>query len=640
MGDSLLVGRLISQDGRTSGIVVTFDYSNAGRPVASEIISEARKLVDQVAGDNPTLAIWYGGRVATSAAFSDSARSDMLVLAPIGYAIMLAYLAPALGSFRAAAALFIVGITASLSALGMAGWLGLEINPATSAAPTIIIAIAIASFMHTVTRAASLSSGQICDSASVQRALKSNLAPTASALGTTAVGFVTLNSAKAPPIQDLGTLVAGGLIVCFFIGYSWLPILLRGCRFRQSALRRWTGQLVERATAISIASDRRLVMIISIALLGVASCATLNEVDDQFSRYLDHRYEYRVHNDAIEKHLTGLEVIEFELNSGQPDGIFDSVYLDTLSVLESWLNAQEKVVFVGSIREVFLRLDRHLRNVGTADDTLPDDPELLAQYFLLYELSIPYGNSVSDRVSLDRASSRVTAILRSAKSTDIVSLKESAEERVAKVSKGLHTLTGTGLSTMYGYVTALNVHAMLTGTLMAVVLIAAMLVVTFKSVRLGFLTLLPNLSPALCAFGLWGIFVGEIGVAVCVVGVITLGIVVDDTVHMAWRYLQGIRDGLSEPEAVRRMFTITGEPMVLTTLALIIGFGTLGFSGFLVSSSMGTLSAITIALALIIDWFVFSQLLRRVVGAQGRLVTATPLNQLPLPHQEPERHSD
>ena len=169
---------------------------------------------------------------------------------------------------------------------------------------------------------------------------------------------------------------------------------------------------------------------------------------------------------------------------------------------------------------------------------------------------------------------------------------------------------GTGLSMIFSHFSKRNIDSMLVGTTAALVLISLLLVVALKSFRMGFISLIPNLFPAAVGFGLWGYLFGEVGVALSVVAAMTLGIVVDDTVHYLSKYLRGIREEKLSPEdATRYAFKNVGFALSTTTIALVAGFAILSLSGFKINSDMALLTAITIAIALFIDLFFLPTLL-------------------------------
>jgi hypothetical protein len=166
---------------------------------------------------------------------------------------------------------------------------------------------------------------------------------------------------------------------------------------------------------------------------------------------------------------------------------------------------------------------------------------------------------------------------------------------------------------MFAHIGQRNIRSMLTGTSVALVLISIILIFALRSLKIGLVSLIPNLAPAAMGFGLWGLLVGEVGLGLSVVAGMTLGIVVDDTVHFLSKYLRARRERhLDSPDAVRYAFSTVGTALLVTTLVLIAGFMVLTQSPFKLNSDMGLLTAITIAFALLADFLFLPPLLMKV----------------------------
>jgi hypothetical protein len=170
-----------------------------------------------------------------------------------------------------------------------------------------------------------------------------------------------------------------------------------------------------------------------------------------------------------------------------------------------------------------------------------------------------------------------------------------------------------GISLMFSYIGQRNIVAMLIGTTVALVLISGILILALRSPKLGFISLLPNLAPAAVGFGLWGIFVGQVGLSLSIVAGMTFGIVIDDTVHFLSKYLRARREsGLSSEDAVRYAFRTVGRALVVTTTTLVIGFSVLATSKFQMNSGMGLMTGIIITLALIMVFLMLPPLLMKI----------------------------
>ena len=609
MDDVVLRRRLISDDARTAGVNVVVDYPMTSSVSTTEIIDAAKELVAEVLPESLDLDVWYGGRVASSKAFSQASRNDLLRLMPVAFLIFLALLSILLQSFSAGSALFFCAFFGAISALGLAGWSGVQINAGTAHIPTVIIALGVAALSHIVLAARRAAAKGATPKEAVVAALKSDANPVAVTLGTTFIGFMTLVSADAPPIRDVGRFVAIGALFCLFYGLVLLPVWLRwsGLKVHQSSA--FIGWTVAACSQFITSRNRALLFVLpalgAIMLGGIAFI----KIDDTFPDYFSKKFEFRQHADLIEQNLTGLEVIEFDVGSPREGTIYEAAFIDKLESFEAWLKEQPKVSYVTSILEVYRRLHKHMNAEEVTSVDIPRDRNLLAQYILLYEMSLPMGQELTNNVTIDKSRSRVSVIMQDASTRDVRALRERAEQWLQTQHAEDISGPGTGLAVMYAYLTSLNVETMLGGSLMALALISAILIIALRSFRYGLISLLPNLAPAALAFGVWGYFVGEVGIAVSVVGAMSLGIIVDDTVHILWRYREARRRGMDADVAVREMFSKVGEPMLISTIALVCGFGVLMVSGFYVNSSIGILTSATIGIALMLDWFFLAPLL-------------------------------
>ena len=171
---------------------------------------------------------------------------------------------------------------------------------------------------------------------------------------------------------------------------------------------------------------------------------------------------------------------------------------------------------------------------------------------------------------------------------------------------------GSGLSIIWAHISQRNINNMLLASFGALVLISLLMIIALRSVKLGLLSLIPNLTPALVGFGTWGLLIGRVGLGLSVVVAMTLGIVVDDTVHFMSKYLRARREhGMPPQDAVHYAFNTVGTAMWVTTVSLTAGFLVLTLSGYKMNAEMGLLTAITITLALVLDFLFLPILLMK-----------------------------
>jgi predicted RND superfamily exporter protein len=229
-------------------------------------------------------------------------------------------------------------------------------------------------------------------------------------------------------------------------------------------------------------------------------------------------------------------------------------------------------------------------------------------------MSLPYGLDLNNQLNVDKSSTRVIGTFKNLSSMEQINIEQSMYEWFAKNAPA-YQISISSPTLMFAHIGQRNIYSMLFGTTVALLLISLLLAFALRSVRYGIISLLPNLIPASVGFGLWYFIDGQIGLALSVVTGMTLGIVVDDTVHFLSKYKHA-RDayGKSSEEAVKYAFSSVGRALWITTLVLVAGFMVLAQSSFKLNGDMGLLTAVTIAVALIVDFLFLPPLLMLLDG--------------------------
>jgi hypothetical protein len=335
------------------------------------------------------------------------------------------------------------------------------------------------------------------------------------------------------------------------------------------------------------------------------------ELNDNFIEYLDESYQIRLDTELIaSEQVTGLDIVEYSIDSGSSGGITTPQYLDGLDKLGKWFEQQPDVMTVATFTDIMKRLNQKMNGDDPAYYSPPDSAELAAQYLLLYELSLPYGLDLNNRIDIDKSKTRLTVIMKRTSAKKLRQLDERARQWMQHNLPSSMYSFGSGLSVVFAHISKRNIDTMLIGISVALVLISLILIVALGSVKYGLLSLVPNLFPAILAFGLWGYLQGQVGLAVAVVAAISIGVVVDDTVHFLTKYLLARKEKNMTPEqAVKYSFNTVGTAIVITSIALAAGFAVLAFSGFYVNFSMGVLTVIAIVFALLTDFLFLPPLL-------------------------------
>jgi predicted RND superfamily exporter protein len=427
---------------------------------------------------------------------------------------------------------------------------------------------------------------------------------------TTVIGFLSMNFSDTPPLRDLGNIAALGIIAAFFFTVFTLPaaaILLpfraKKVGIRYISLFRSLGDFV-------VERQRILLVSMVVVVLVLVSFVPRLELNDQYVNYFDRSSEFRRDTDFAMQHLTGIYKIEYLIRAGEKGGVNNPEYLKVLQAFGEWYRGQPEVVHVHSIVETMKTLNMSLHGDNSIYFRLPDNRELAAQYLLLYEMSLPYGLDMNSEVSIGKDATRFTVMLKNISTKELLRLEESAQDWLRVNAPTAMVSDGTGSSIIFSHMSERSIRSMIGGTVLAIILIGLVLMVALKSIKYGVLSFIPNLLPAIMALGVWAIFVGELGFALSVMIAMTLGIVVDDTIHFFTKYLRGRQtQQLSPADAVRYAFSTVGIALLTTTIVLVLGFLVLAQSSFLPNSGMAMLTVITISIALAIDFFLIPPML-------------------------------
>ncbi|NOZ54217.1 MAG: MMPL family transporter [Gammaproteobacteria bacterium] len=626
LNEPLLLRRLISETGHVTGVNVTVQLPgiNPGAETP-EIVVFARDIAKRFMKKYPDIEIRLSGMVMMNNAFSEASQSDMQFLVPLSFILMLVTLGLMLKGFTGTIGTMIIIISSIMVAMGIGGYLGFPITPPSASTPTIVLTVAIANAVHIlVTFLHQMRHGMEKKDAMVE-SLRINIQPVFLASATTALGFLSMNFADVPPFNHLGNMVAIGVIASFFLSVFFLPAFMSVMPVKVRVQKHTNGSRLMAQLGDFVVTRRKILMwgMLTIVVTLIAFIPR-NELNDVFVHYFDETIDFRADADYFTDNLSGLYVIDYSLETGEPGGISNPEFMADVAKFAKWYRQQPETIHINSYTDIMNRLNKNMHGDDPTWYHQPRERNLAAQYLLLYEMSLPYGLDLNNQINIDKSATRFTATLQTMSSNDLLALEKRVQHWLANNTTTIKQAKGTGTSIMFANIGKKNIKSMLLGTTVALILISIILIFALRSIKIGIVSMIPNLVPAAMGFGLWGILVGEIGLALSVVAGMTLGIVVDDTVHFLSKYLRARREKqLDAQQATRYAFNTVGMALFTTTIVLVVGFLVLSFSSFKLNSDMGTLTAIVITFALIADFLFLPSLLMKLEEKNHEKTNAT-----------------
>ena len=601
--DPLLVNRLISDKAHVTGVNITLQLPQKTIFEVPEAVKYARELAAQLEETYPHIKTYLTGTAMLNNAFSEAGLNDITSLIPIMYLLIIITMIVLLRSFSSTFVAFIVIGISTATAMGLAGWAGIKLSPPSATAPTMILTLAVADSIHILMIFLREMRHGMSKSDALAESLRLNFMPVFLTSVTTIIGFLSLNFSDVPPLHDLGNIASTGIAAAYIYSILFLPAMISilPVRVKQRDIEKI--HFMDKFANFVIKRSKALLWGFLILVAVLASFITKNELNDQFVEYFAESIKFRTDTDFVIENLTGVYQIEHSLGAGESGGISNPEYLNKLEDFANWYREQDGVIQVYTVSEIMKRLNKSMHGDKEEWYKIPESRELAAQYLLLYEMSLPYGLDLNNQINVDKSATRLTATLDDVTSREMREMSDKAADWLRENAPEHMFYPGSGMAVMFSYISGRNIDSMLKGTSFALILISFSLIIALRSLKFGLISLIPNIIPAVMAFGLWGILVGEVGFALAIVTSMSLGIVVDDTVHFLSKYLRARREkNLSTEEAIRYAFSSVGTALLVTTLILIAGFAVLSLSAFKVNAGMGQLTAITIAFALLIDF--------------------------------------
>ncbi len=612
--EPLLVKRLISEDGRVTAVNVTIQLPGINEAKETpEAVAYARKIKTEIEAKYPSIKIYLTGMVMMNNAFSEASISDMQSLVPLSFLVMMVMLLLMIRGFAGTVMTMFVIILSIISAMGAGGHLGYPITPPSASAPTVILTVAIANSVHVlVTFYHHMREGMEKNHA-ITESLRINLQPVFLTSVTTAIGFLAMNFSDVPPFNHLGNFVAIGVLMSFLLAVTFLPavISLLPVRVRKQhedgdRLMIWIGNFVVRYR-------RKILPSMVILVVVIVSFVPRNELNDVFLEYFDDSIPFRVATDFTVDNLTGMYIMEFSVESGEPGGISEPEFLQELDNFANWFRLQPETKHVNVLTDTMKRLNKNMHGDDEEMYRLPEERNLAAQYLLLYEMSLPYGLDLNNQINVDKSATRMVVTFRTLSTNEMLGLEKRSDKWLAENTNFIKEAAASGPSLMFSHIGKRNIISMLMGTTIALILISFIMILALRSFKLGLASMVPNLVPAAMGFGIWGLLVGEVGLGLSIVTSMTLGIVVDDTVHYMTKYKRARTEkGYSPEQAVRYAFISVGRALLVTSVVLVAGFLILAMSSFKLNSGMGALTALVISLALLADFLLLPTLLMKI----------------------------
>ncbi|SIO95963.1 efflux RND transporter permease subunit [Vibrio spartinae] len=617
-----IVNRYLAQDAKSTAINVLVHLTTEEQ--SEEVREIAQFWQDKIAEMQtryPGVQFYLTGQVMQNDAFGEATQRDMGSLVPGALLLIVIGTGIYLRSLWSSVVVTLTIVSSVFISLGAAGWLGIAITSPSASAPLIILTMAVADCIHYLQGYKHVLNKGEEKLVALKQSMEKHRLPIILTSLTTAVGFLSMNFSDSPPFNDLGNITAMGVIAAMLLTLFFIPamlVILPSRRSKEFKHQRLDKPLEAIARWAMVKPGMKIALVVIVSGV-IAANLVRNDIDDTLFEYFDESYAVRQANDFTYANLTGVASIQYAIRPEKGELVTSPSFLNKLDQFVQQARKTEGVYHIQSLTDIMKRLNSSLHNDKAGAYRLATDPELSAQTLLLYDMSLPYGLNLSNQVALDKKELRITVTAKKMSSNDLIALESTLRSQLLRVFPKSSVSPGVSADIMFAHIGYSNNISMLTASAAALLVISFLIGLILRSVRLGVISILPNILPASIAFGLWGMTIGEVGLSLSVIASMTLGIVVDDTIHLLYRYHSLRKGGESEEKSIVGAVKETGVAVIGTSIVLSAGFFVLASSSFKMNADMGLMTAITIIVALILDLLLVPALLK----ITGKEVIAT-----------------
>lgn len=619
LADPLLVGSLVSADARLALALIDFKEDRRKIDDLTESVGSVRTWLAHNPPPQGSTASLIGIPFIRVDAVQ-TIRNDQTRFVPITGGIIALFLFLGFRRIsRTVFALFTVflAIVWSLSIMAIAD---IPVDIINSVLPSLLLVIGVSDGLHLMVRDQEEHRAGATRSEALSIAVRSLAVACFLTSFTTAAGFASLAASSTMILVRFGLIIAAGVLIAYVLTLGVLPQLLSfapppssrgnsGQYFGRFAL--WCGHL-------GLRRPRTTVAIGLLAAAGLAAVGFLRvDVNVRLTELYKSDHPVPTLQRLVDEHLGGVLPFNIVVSLPQPGGHRDPDILARLAKLQDRIDEYAGVASTRSVVDLVKALHRTLSEEGSG--ALPTTRDLLAQEWLFAEMGseeLPIDRFVAE----DGKHLRILLRAKDVGGKHALGLSEEIE-RLGEEIFGDIEGASIGISGD-AYIASKNLTTLIrdlfTSLTLASVVIFLVLLITFRSLRIALVGIVPNALPLLAILGFMGIVGMDLDVTNVVIFSIALGLAVDDTIHMLSRFREEQAMGGATREVIERTLRGTGQAIVLTTVVLGSGMVTLMFSDFVATARFGGLTALTLGVALLADLIFLPALLLLVYRGRSQ----------------------
>ncbi|MCG8314193.1 MAG: MMPL family transporter [Pseudomonadales bacterium] len=607
---------LVTAKGHMALVSITVSLpEEASAEAAKDAVDFTRENIQKVEAKYPDVNFRVLGSVVMEVSMPEIVQSDTETVIPIAFLIVVIFMIFMLRDPVVIVAALVTCILAIISGMGAVLWADVKLSPVLMNTPAVIIILAMADCIHLVVNYfQGLIAGKTKKEA-LEKSIEVNFLPIVFTSITTALSFLALNFSASPPFAHMGNAAAVGILFAMLASLFFLPAVLYYLPAKVSGIQQLPN--LSRLLPLYQVHGTKIVVGFVMVVIVCTAMIPFNRLDDNFVEWFDESMQFRQDFDVLTKELGGSVVINISVPAKSENGVTDPEYLQLLAELDDFIKSQHQHMYSVSLVEVMKTLNQRMHDNESHWYRVPKDQSLASQYLLLYEMSLPFGLGLDNLINHQRSKSRVIAVFGSLSDKEVIELESQLNSWFNKRLPSGQQAVVASSNIAFAHLQYANVNRLSKGFIVALVGISLLLIFMFRSLSMGMISIIPNLLPALLAFGFWALINGKVGFGVSIGITLTLGIVVDDTIHFLSKYQYARRVlHLSNTDAVNYAMETVAAAMFLTTMMVMIALGAMLMSNFTPNQDIALITIITVFFAALIDLVLLPTILLKWAGTK------------------------
>jgi predicted RND superfamily exporter protein len=612
-GEDIIYKSLISEDKKTSVVSIIVDPPGPNKEDQnSELINYLLGFIEPIKESNENLDIRLLGNPYLDYISPRIVKAEMPVVMPLMLLLIFLIVFLMIRSYTAGLATFIVILMSLIATFGSIGLLGNPLNQMVSTIPILIITLALADCIHLFSIYFQNRIKGISSKESMEKSLEMNIQPLFLTTISTCIGFLCLNFIEVTPLRDLGNAVAIGIGFAFIFTIFFIAPIVSFFEVKTaSKVTKQTRFSTSGGSFILKNGNKLIFSITSISFL-ILLCIPMNELDENPTQmYAEGFTSFSSDTLWLDEKLSVTFPVNF-LATNEEGQVSDPDFLKILDKFSVWLEEREQVNHVTSLANNMKNLNKSMHGDDPEWKRIPENADLSAQYLFFYEMSLPMGLDLNSSISQDRKSTKISATLKDMSSNEFKEFNNEVLRYLRQNNLENMISEASSFRVIFTYMTEAIVNSLLYGLFIGILLITLIIGLFFRSYLLPALSIFPNILPIGMGFGLWGLFVGEVGFMVAVGMGSTLGVIVDFTVHFLSKYELARKElKKSVEESVIYSFETVGFALIIMTVVLALGFSVLNLVTFIPIQDFAKFSVICFVGGLIINFLFLPNLLMK-----------------------------